>query len=231
MVSRQQRDRLLSNACMAVLLLPLLVSCGANDEAVETPLPLATLPGVYTGTFPCDGCPGVPTTIWLRGDAVYFLEQRYSTEGAPRSIASLGRWAWSAETRELTLRGAGPARRFTRPDADSLRLETPSPLEHRVTRSRSLGPFSGSIRLEGMVQPSADGDRFIECVTGMQVPLQRGLDYRSFARQYRHTGGGGKPVFVEFDGQFRWHDDRSIAGVAMETFSTIRTDGRCPSQP
>ncbi len=229
-VNRLRRDRLVSHGRAALLLLPLLFGCGADDEA-EAPLPSATLPGVYAGVFPCDGCPGIPTTMWLRSDRLYFFEQRYSAESAPRSVTSLGRWSWSADTGTLTLRGAGPARQFARPDADTLLLQTPSPLEHRVTRDRSHGPFNASIPLEGFVEPTAETDIFMECVTGMRVPLSRSLDYPSFARQYRHTGSGGEPVFVEFDGLFRWRDDRSLAGVAMQTFTTIRSNGQCPPPP
>lgn len=223
--------RLASGASASLVLAVLLAACGADDEQAEPPLSAATLPGVYVGVFPCDGCPGIPTSIWIRADAIYLLEQRYSTEDAPQSIASLGRWSWSPADATLALDGAGPPRVFTRPDADTLLLQTPSTLEHRVDRDAARRWLDVTIPLRGTVYPAPGGDAFGECVTGMRVPLARNLDYPSFARQYRHISGAGRPVFVEFDGRFRWHDDGSVAAVAMERFSTIRSGGQCKTPP
>ena len=210
-------------ACAAVL-----TACGSDSEPAQEPdrLPPPSA-GAYTGTFPCDGCPGIPTTIWLHANGSYFLEQIYQTDGARESVTSLGRWTWQRDTETLELRGAGPPRVFDRPERRSLVMQTASPLEHRVTHNPTRGDFDATITLEGTIEPRPDGATFTECVTGMEVPLLRGGDYSSFARQYRHVAPPGSPAFVEFDAQFRWRDDGTLDAVIIQNFLTVRENGRC----
>ena len=81
--------------------------------------------------------------------------------------------------------------------------------------------------LEGTIDPGPDGAVFAECITGTRVPVSRGRDYSSFARQYRHIGAGGSPAFVEFEGRFRWRADGAPDTVVIERFITVRPDGQC----
>ena len=205
-----------------------LAACGSDSETEGEPekLPAPNV-GVYSGTFPCDGCPGIPTTIWLRDDGNYFLEQIYQADGATESVTSLGRWTWHTESETLELRGAGPHRVFVRTDRQTLVMQTPSPLEHQVTRSSAPRKFDGTITLEGTISTNSQVDTFSECITGMRIPVSRGGDYASFARQYRRVAAPGSPVFVEFEGKFRWRDDGAPDAIAMQRFATVRTDGRC----
>lgn len=215
-------------AAVLVVCATALVACGSDSETdVEPEKMPAPNAGVYSGTFPCDGCPGIPTTLWLRSDRNYFLEQIYRADGAPEPVTSLGRWTWHAETETLELRGAGPLRVFDRPDLQSLVMQTASPLEHRVTRDPMRGNFDAIITLEGTIDLRSEGTTFSECVTGMRIPLLRGGDYSSFARQYRHVAPPGSPAFVEFEARFRWGDDGAPDAVAIHNFLTVRENGRC----
>jgi hypothetical protein len=68
------------------------------------------LPGTYAGVFPCEGCPGIASTLWLRSDGRFFFRQRYPADNAREAMDaySLGRWSSIADDRAIELRGAGP---------------------------------------------------------------------------------------------------------------------------
>ena len=159
------------------------------------------------------------------------MEQVYQADGAPEPVTSLGRWTWRADTETLELRGAGPARVFDRPDMRSLVMQTPSPLEHRLTRDSKRPSFGATIMLTGTINTGTQTDAFSECITGMQVPVSRGGDYSSFARQYRRAAAPGSPVFVEFLGEIRWRDDETPDAIVIRRFVTIRADGQCRTPP
>lgn len=219
-----------SNAAIAgfAALSSLLVACGSDSNDTASPTRALAPPlGVFSGTFPCDDCPGIPTTVWLRADGSYFLEQLYHADGEQHAVTSLGLWSWALDSETLELRGRGPPRRFTRPDSNTLVMQTPSPLVHRIDREPTRGRFDGTIRLEGMIDFDRGGTTFTECVTGLQVPVSRGGDYSRFAQQYRHVGPGGSPVFVLLDATFEWRDDGAPKQLIVDRFSTIRAEGRC----
>ena len=81
----------------------------------------ASLPGVYSGTFPCANCPGIHTTLWLRADGRFFIRQNYleATDSESITTYNLGRWTPIARGRIVELRGAGPKRSYTRPDRET----------------------------------------------------------------------------------------------------------------
>ena len=205
-----------------------LAACSSDPEPPDDIVKVsAPEPGAYTGVFPCDGCPGIPTAIWLREGGYYFLEQVYSANGKQKSVTSLGRWTWQPDSETLELRGAGPRRIFARADRASLVMRTDSPLEHRLTRDGTRGHFEAIIAVTGTLDPNGDVGTFAECISGMRVPVSRGADYSSFARQYRRTIPPGSAAFVEFEGQFRWREDGQPAAIAIRNFLTVRPDGRC----
>jgi len=219
--------RRLSVVCFAAALVG---GCGgdAGDES-STELPATSLPGVYSGVFPCETCPGIPTTLWLRSDQRFFLKQEYTAteEHQAMNAYSLGRWSWQAEQQELVLSGAGPERRFTRPDANALVMQTYSALEHRLDRNVGSASFDESILMRGTMRPAGDGMVFSECLTGLAAPVRKGGDYRRFTHQYRSTAARGKPVFVELEGRFSWAADGAPQSVRIERFVTIKADATC----
>jgi len=57
------------------LVIALLGGCSdESDRDTSAVLPEASLPGVYAGVFPCDGCPGIAATLWLRTDGRFFFQ-------------------------------------------------------------------------------------------------------------------------------------------------------------
>src|SRR5688572_21155199 len=63
----------------------LLASCGDPAPATDTTVPakdtLAPVAvnwtGYYTGTLPCADCSGIETTLWVRSDSSFVLQQKY----------------------------------------------------------------------------------------------------------------------------------------------------------
>lgn len=217
-------------ACLAIL--ALLAACGDPPEEAETPAPdPASLPGVFSGVYPCANCPGIDTTLWLRPDGRFFFEQHFpgDTERgeAPMTSHALGRWQWRDGERQLALTGEGPDRLFERPGTDVLLMRTASPLEHRLDRAATRPEFDATIRLRGMVRPRGEGYVFSECLAGYELPLRKGGDYTRFARQFRSVVPRGKAALVMIDARFDWADDGAPVSIGIERFVTIRQDGAC----
>lgn len=213
---------------LTFMLITLVAACsdaGRNDPPGLTP-PMGPTPDVYTGMFPCDNCPGIESTLWLRSDETFFWQQRYlDTSGEPATTAhNFGRWEIVPEG-VLVLRGAGPDRRFKPAEPDALLMVTPSASEHRLS-SASHSPFADRVRIEGIATVE-DGTAVIsECRTGLRAPA-RGADMRRFLRQYRSLGYRGEPVLVELEARFDWSDEGAIRSFAVERFVRMKANGVC----
>jgi hypothetical protein len=219
-----------SNRLLILLAIFLLVGC--SDEQGSRPaadLRPASLPGVYAGVFPCQGCPGIATTLWLRSDGRFFFEQRFAADDAREAMNTygLGRWRVVADHSTIELRGDGPARIFTRLDRDTLVMRTASDLEHRLTRDARSPEFSATIRVLGMMRQPGDKVMFTECLSGLVAPVSKGGDFARFWAQYRRAGRSGKPAFVELEGRYSWSEDGTVKSLTIERFITVKTSGAC----
>lgn len=204
----------------------LLTGCsGGSDTDSRLELPVSSLPGTYSGVFPCESCPGIPTTLWVRSDGRFFIEQEYpEVDGQPAMNAyNLGRWNWIVSDQDLQLQGSGPRRTFVRPDRDILVMRTDSDLEHRLTRVSEATRFSAVISMSGLIQKRGKSVSFTECLTGFTAPINRGGDYARLMHQYRSVGGDG-PTYVELEGRFSWSDDGSLKSVTVERFVTVKAE-------
>ena len=205
-------------------------SCGSEGDSESPPdLPLTSLPGVYSGVFPCEGCPGMPTTLWLRSDGRFFFEQTYPAveERGAMHTHSLGRWGWDADERIVVLQGSGPVRRFARPDADTLMMQTNSDLAHRIVRDSAAPDFSATIRMLGMTRMRGGNAWFTECMTGFEVPVNKVGDFARLRHQYRSAAGQGRAVVVELEGHFSWLRDGAPGSLTIDRFITVKAEGGC----
>ena len=216
---------------LLVFIVALLVAACGDEPQPEAPaeIPIATLPGVYAGQFPCQECSAIPTTLWLRADARFFLKQEYgeTEESDAMSVYSFGRWQWRKEDGLLALRGEGPDRLFARPDEDALVMQTRAELEHRLNRDPAAPAFVAVTKMSGTIRLGGDVATFTECLTELGAPLSRGGDYRKFLHQYRSAGAGRKMVFVELEGRFLWAENDSPQTFRIDRFITIKSDGSC----
>ncbi len=217
----------------SALLCALLAACGKPPEEPEAPAPdPASLPGVFSGVYPCANCPGIGTTLWLRPDGRFFFEQRLPGDAEngedPMTTHALGHWQWRDGERVLALTGEGPDRLFARPERDVLLMRTASPLEYRLERAATRAEFDGTIRLEGTARPRGEGYVFSECQTGYALPLQKGREYTRFTRQFRSVVPRGEAAMAEIEARFGWADDGAPVSIAIERLITLRNDGVCP---
>lgn len=205
---------------------------GCGEDRVETgpkTLPDAPEPGVYAGVFPCDGCPGIATTLWLRADGRFFFRQHYPADDIREATDaySLGRWSSLVDEPAIELRGKGPVRTLVRVDADTLVMRTDSDLPHRLSRDPTTTDFTETIRMTGTMRMRGDAVSFAECLTGLVAPVSRNGDFARFRHQYRSLVASGEPAFVELDGRFSWSADHALASLLIERFITIKAGGTC----
>lgn len=212
----------------AILLIIVLISACDHDED-STGLPEASLQGIYEGVYPCDGCPGITVTLWLRSDGGYFFRQLYPGDNDREEFEaySLGRWDSVPGERRIELRGAGPGRSFLYGDRDTLFMQTDSDLEYRLTRDPTKTGISATIRMAGTMRMLGDNASFTECWTGYVAPVRKGGDFARFRHYYRSAGGRNEPVFVELEGRFSWSDDGALKSLTIERFVTVKADGAC----
>jgi len=214
-----------------ILLVIVLVGGCSDDGDSDSPeeLPKASLPGVYAGVFPCEGCPGITSTLWLRSDGRFFFRQQYPEDNVREAMDaySIGRWSSIDDDRGIELSGSGPRRTFMRLDRDTLVMRTHSDLEHRLTRDSTTADLSATIRMEGTMRTLGDSVSFTECLTGFVAPVSRGGDFARFRHQYRSADRRSEPTYVELEGRFSWSGDGSLKSLIIERFITVKANGAC----
>ena len=171
----------------------------STDEQQTTfPMP-DNLVGVYGGSFPCGNCKEIAATLWLRSDDRFFLRQSIVVEsGATESSSySFGQWRWDESAAEIVLSGRGPERRLGQLDAERLQLRTASPTEHVLTRDASAPPFADRVLLEGeSAVVDKGGATFVQCVTGLELPIAEAGAYKELRRQHRVLNPRHKVAFT-----------------------------------
>jgi len=215
---------------VSVVLTTLVAGCGGEASERSAPRfspPAGPAPAVYRGLFPCEDCPGIETTLWLRSDHTFFWRQRYLGDaGEPlMTTHNLGRWEADSEG-ALVLRGSGPPRRLVADAPDALVLETPSRSTHRLSLDSDAGAFTDPIRIEGVAVVENGAAVLTECRTGLAAPAG-GADMRRFLRQYRSLGYRGKPAFIEVEAVLEWSDDGTLRSFAVDRFVTIKPGRAC----
>ncbi len=186
------------NRCFPLLVLALAAAGGCSKRAADErpavfPMP-AALAGVYDGSFPCANCKEIAATLWLRGDDRFFLRQSIVVEsGATESSSySFGRWHWDETSAEVVLSGRGPDRRLAHLDADRLELRTASPVEHVLVRDAANPPFEDRVQLEGESAVAEGVATFVQCVTGLQLPIAEAGAFKELRRQHRRLNPNRK---------------------------------------
>lgn len=216
------------NRLFIFLVIVVLGGC-SDDSDAPAQLPEDLLPGMYTGVFPCDGCPGIDSILWLRSDGRFFFRQQYPSYDTreAKDVYSLGRWSSIPDEHSIQLSGSGPARTFLRLDRDTLVMRTESAIEHRLIRGPLSTDFSSTIRMSGMMRRTGENASFTECLTGLVAPVSRGGEFARFWHQYRSTAERGKPAYVELEGRFTWSDDGAVKRLTIERFITMKANAAC----
>ncbi len=224
------RSNAFREVCTCLALLSLLSACGGEipgtvEMTSDDPGPI----GFFTGTFPCDGCPGITAEVLLHEDGYFFSRQEYlsGSAGTLSTASAMGRWAWFADDDLLVLQARGPERRFSMPETGVLEMIAQTGGDHRVYKSVRPDDFPGSLSLIGMLERRGDMTFFSECATDLETPVETGAEYQLYIRQLRRAGNPQGPVYAELDGEYGWSAEGSPASLAIRRFGTIRPDRRC----
>lgn len=205
---------------------------------------IAPLPATFAGDLPCADCSGQRLTLTLRPGGIFLLRQTYLGVAGEKDGHSyeLGRWVVSQDRARLILQ-SGPEvpRQFAIKDAGRLSLlgtdgqEIRSQLNYDLTRSERVDPIDDTMPLRGMFSYLADAPSFIECRTGMRVPVAQEEGYLALERAYlgaRRTPG--EPLLVTFDGRLtrRPVGEGTALNDAMvvERFDRVWTGETCARQ-
>jgi hypothetical protein len=193
--------RALANLLIAIALSSPLAACsgsGGDGEPVAA-VDIGSLPGVYSGVFPCLDCPGIDARLWLRPDGAFFLRQdRRAAEGTElERTHALGRWAWDAGAGELVLRGRGPERRFHYADGDLKMLVPGAP--HILEHDTAPEPFSDRVTLEGQYESAVGVGNLRECVTGLELTVRDDTGGRNLRRRHRSVSAADRAVWVRIE--------------------------------
>lgn len=192
-------------------------------------MPTASLPGIYSGRFPCDGCAGIAVALWLRNDRVYFFHQQYAAtdERAAMEVVSLGRWQPAEDGYAVRLVGKGPTRTLTRAGDTVLNMRTGSPLPHQLVRDPALSQLDVAVRMQGRMRLRDSVAVFTECQSGLSATVSTSGDYRRFRHQLRGMDAKGGDVPVELTGRFDWAADGSPQQLTISQFVSIQPEQEC----
>lgn len=197
----------------ALILLPsmaLLAACGGpqRPEASTEPQVIvnvndADTPYVWTGyftdTLPCADCPGIETTLWVRSDSTFVLQQFY-LERDTLPHGHIGQWHVVAvpegpKAGLLTIGADGDKPEFYRLTKEGLMLVDemgqpfPSTLDHTLDKlADELGDAVPRMLISGTYTYMADahtfqpcGTRFLwPCAGGSYVPEEEGTPVSDF---------------------------------------------------
>lgn len=215
---------------VVVLLVAFFAACsdgGSRPSPATFARPDGPAPDVYRGVFPCEDCPGIDTSLWLRADGAFFWRQEYLDDQGDAATTVHNRGRWQVEpSGTLVLNGAGPPRRLEAAGPGTLLLLTPSALEHRLSVAPDAPAFTDSILIEGIAIVENGTATLAECRTALTAPAS-GADMRRFVRQYRSLGYRGEPVLVELEARFDWADDGTLRSFVVDRFSTIKARSTC----
>jgi len=167
----------------------LLCSCGSGPDPdtnttttsdTTTVAIEASWPGYYSDTLPCADCPGIETSLWVRSDSSFVLQQRYlGRDSIPVGIMG----QWDVVNGLLTVGYAGDKPEFYRYTAEGLLMvdemggSFDSPADYSLDKfADGLGDVIPHMRLTGTFIYVADAQSFQPCGVRFPIPCVGGMD-------------------------------------------------------
>jgi copper homeostasis protein (lipoprotein) len=196
---------------MVPLVLTVLVSCspgsGGDDgqpgdahvgsEGVQVPgpgiLPSLSAPAAWQGDLPCADCAGIRTILVLQPDGTYRQQHGYLglAPEADTLFGEMGRWVLERDRHRIALHGSGEGTGwFSVREDGSLRMLDREGREIESALPYSLSPIPGvpelkaPLRMTGAFTYMADAALFVECRTGIQLPVAMTEGYLPLERAY-----------------------------------------------
>lgn len=184
-------------------------------------------PGTYAGDLPCADCPGIHYQVNLLPDGVFYRRMVYQDRDV--RVDSVGRWLIAGEPRMLVLRdGAIQPERYAVKSNDTLRMldgeghEIFSGLNYDLKRTPAFQPLEPQGEFIGLYRYQADAGRFVECVTGLSLPVaQEAANAQleaAYGRATRKTPG--QPLLLRLDGSLGQRP--ALEGNGQETALIVK---------
>lgn len=172
----------------AAALLGTLLAAGASAAPGQGPW--GDLPASFVGDLPCADCPGIRHQIDLHPGGVYFLRREYLGRGSEALFDEIGTWSVTDGGRLLALMAEGRPSLFAIRDERRLRVldregsEIESALNYELERVGTLQPLVPHLEMSGMYRYMADAGIFVECLTGLRLPVAQEGDNAALERGY-----------------------------------------------
>lgn len=192
----------------------LLVACENKNKAdteikdAQQPIgfPTQQLMGVFQDTLPCNDCAGAATTLYLKPDKTYIMEQAH---GDKKVVYNLGKWVVTDSVLNLTGR-QGPLTFKLLNLAEIALLDMPDTLLHNhsatpVTLNRVITPFKPlqPVPVEGMFSAAGDTMNILVCATGLTYPVALAPSAMRMTTAYSKAVQSKKtPLYSEVEGHF-----------------------------
>ncbi|NUN68193.1 MAG: copper resistance protein NlpE N-terminal domain-containing protein [Bacteroidetes bacterium] len=165
-----RRSRLRHLIVTAILLCASAAPANAQEHTSRNSLDWS---GTYTGTVPCADCEGIGTTVLLRSNGTFRLEQEYRGRSAAVFTDS-GRFLWKSDGRTIELRPMNGERRLfsvgeeklTMLDKNGRPVRGPLAQHYILTKERPLLPLIDEV-LRASVRQSLAMARSLEERPGM----------------------------------------------------------------
>jgi heat shock protein HslJ len=179
----------------------------------------------------------------LREDFVYFLRMTYAEDGPHSNFDQIGVWTLSADKTALILRSGREASLiFAFTAAGNLRKidqeDQPitSRLNHYLTITEEPSSLQPRLFLQGMYAQFGDTGTLVECITQMQLPIQRKGDSAALEAIYQRTRTvPGKELLVSLRGEIVLGPESASQPqhevLVVEKFIDISAEEKCSDPP
>jgi copper homeostasis protein (lipoprotein) len=176
--------------------------------------PTTTLTGTLPAAFArlqCRHCEDETERVELHPDGVF--AHRLRLEGSTEPSDDIGRWELSPDGTQLTLRGGREAPvRFNVERLDRLQRLTPTgkpePSRLALRRIEPFVPMEPELFVAGLYSSHSGIARFVECVTGLDLPVAREGVHGELAQAYLASRSrAGDDMLMSLDARIAASDD------------------------
>lgn len=218
-----------------------------GSEGVQVPgpgtLPPLSAPAAWRGDLPCADCAGIRTVLVLQPDGTYRQQHGYLglAPEADTLFGEMGRWVLHPDRHRISLHGSGEGTGwFSVREDGSLRMLDREGREIESSLPYSLSPVPGvpelkaPLRMTGAFTYMADAALFVECRSGIQLPVAMTEGYLPLERAYMEWGAEPlAPMLVRIGGwveeQSAMEGDGTEEVLVVESFQVGDQEIPCPT--
>lgn len=173
----------------------------------DKPPKSSEMPASYEGALPCADCPGIGYHLDLFPDHTFFLRMDYQER--KQTLDSLGKWTMSGDGRLITLmQNQTVLERFRiKADGSLLKLdaqgqEIDTPMDYSLKRLAAFQAIEPNLKLKGLYSHLADSGYFLECNSGLRLPVATEGDNANLESSYlKVRATPGERLLIEIQGR------------------------------